>query len=91
MEIKERMAAWRDKMRSRGGGLRSLRDNRRGAMDSEDIGFAIAVAGGFVAIATLVGIFFVPVATFTVFDQQLGAFFGALLLVLGIGIAAASR
>jgi len=80
INLKNRMEAWRESMRTRG----SLRRSQRAAINGERIGFGLAVAGGLVAFAALIGLIFVPVATFPVLYAEFFAVLGIILLVIGI-------
>lgn len=68
----------------------SLRHSRRGTLNASSVGFGLAVGGAILALAALVGIMFIPAATFPTIDAELSAFLGAVLLVSGIVCHAAN-
>lgn len=86
MNLKERMNAWREKMARRGRLVRS----RRGAASAEGVGYALVVAGAITAIGGLIGLLFVPAATFTTLDGELFLLFGVILAVIGVAVRQAS-
>ena len=70
---------------------RDLRRNRRAVsgLTAENVGYGLAVGGAIMALGALVGILFVPVATFPLIDGEVAAFLGAVLLIAGIIVHAA--
>ena len=74
------------------GGLLStarLHRNTSGKLSAENVGYGLAVAGGIMALAVLLGLLFVPVASFPTIDAEMGALLAAILFVAGIIVHAA--
>lgn len=92
-KIAERMAAWGAKMRARGSQMlarsRALRHSTDAKLTTHSVGFGLAAGGGVLALIGIIGILFVPVATFTTLDGELFALFGAILLIVGVIVEAA--
>lgn len=86
MSIKERMSAWRDKAARRFAMAKAIRANRRAAISGEGVGFGLAFVGGVLAVVAIVGVLFVPVATFPTIDAEVMALFGIIMLVAGLVI-----
>lgn len=81
LKLAELAQRWRAKMATLG--KRDLRRDTSGRMSAEGIGLALAVSGGVLALIALVGLLFVPVATFPVIDAEVMALFGIILIVAG--------
>jgi len=62
----------------------SLRGNTSGRLSMESVGWGLTVFGAIVAIAMLLGILFIPAATFPLIDAEFGALVGVILLVAGV-------
>jgi hypothetical protein len=68
---------------------RSLRRSTSGKLSTESIGFGLAVGGGLLALIAILGILFIPSATFTTLDGELFALFGVIMLAIGVVVHAA--
>lgn len=80
MSIKERLLALRGKR---------LKTRHDGRISAEGVGFGLALSWGVVALGSLLGVLFVPVASFPVVDAEVGALFGGILFVAGLIVHAA--
>lgn len=81
MSIKERVRTWATERR--------LKHRHDGRITAEGVGFGLALSGGVVALGSLLGVLFVPVASFPVVDAEVGALFGGILFVAGLIVHAA--
>jgi hypothetical protein len=68
---------------------RSFRRSTSGKLSTESIGFGLAVGGGMLALIAILGILFIPSATFTTLDGELFALFGVIMLAIGVVVHAA--
>ena len=68
---------------------RSLRGNRMARVSMEQVGAALVVAGALVALVTLFAALFIPAATWTLLDSEIGAILGIILVIVGIAARAA--
>jgi hypothetical protein len=91
-KIAASMAAWRARAVRFGAKLkgRSIRRDKSARLTTESIGFGLAASGGILALIGIIGILFVPSATFTTLDGELFALFGAILLVVGVVVESAA-
>lgn len=88
LKLKERIFAWTERMRAR---QVAFKRGRMARVTSEGIGFALAVVGGIIAVAGLLGVIFVPSASFPLIDVELTALLGIVLLVIGAAIGLAEK
>ena len=68
---------------------RSFRRDRMARVSMEQVGAALVVAGALVALVTLFAALFIPAATWTLLDSEIGAILGIILVIVGIAARAA--